>query len=387
MKIPLGLLLGNQGLAENKVLIAPVEIHPHLKLSAGTVLYTRDGGPMQPIEKIKQTLDKLTERAQKANDSKVFMDAMGTMDKEKMVYLNNKLELVEQDVLMVNVAYSDDLTPDGRLFKILSTLYPRYYPKPDSLMKFTDIVKELETRKLQILNDISLPYNETLLVEYKTILDRTKYINIREKLGKLALPVKKQDLFDATSDGRFVISRPLFSYTKKFLYPENTEVTDVIMGNRLVQEFLNGDPLIACRRPDSRDGIYLADNDPNFLDIFKGWLKRNFFKMIGETMNKNEVIRVVQQQRPKYVFLGNLGSDTEQDFTTIEALQKAGAATGLDSNALNIFILLSTKNPGLESNLRNKGLTFIFYKDEIAADVESFGERLKGTFGLFEQTL
>jgi len=384
MKIPLGILLSNKEFAENKILVSPLEIKPHLKLPAGTILYKKEVQDTQtPIDKIKQVLDKLQERAQKAKDQHYVTDAFENMDKVDTLYFNNNYEIIETKIVLVNIAFSSDLEyPDGKLFKILSTLYPQLYPYPDGKLKFSEIVNQLETKQIQILNDIALPYQDAFIVEYKDILDKNKYILLREKLGTLLKPYKRKDLFDLTSDGKELIRANLFSYTKKFLLKKDDILDSGMENNPDVQSILNGDPEIYYRHIDSREGIYIADNNSTFLNPLKTFLKRNYFKVIGESLSLKESDRAIHDLKPKYVFLGSLESDSEFDIKNLEALMQNSEST-LD-NPLNIFVFLNKKDSNIENELRNKGITFIFFKQEFIDGESTAFERLKTTFNLFE---
>jgi len=384
MKVPLGLLLSDTDLAENKVLLAPVDIKPHLKIPAGTVLYRKDVSGPQPIGQIRQVLDRLKERASKAGDSKVFMDAMANMEKETTLYLNNNLVLSETNVMMLNLAFSEDLDwPHGRLFKLLSTLYPHYYPEPDGKLRYSEIVKMLETKQVQILNDLSLLYNESLIVEYKTILDRNKHILLREKLNRLVNPLKMEELFDATTSGKFAISRNLFTYTKKFLYPAETDVDDAVNSNPEVQALLQGDPLILYRQPQSRQGIFLADNSQDVGDKLKGYFKKNFIRLVGETLSRGETESSVKKLRPKFLIIGNLGTDKAPDADFIKKIASENTAAGLTDQPLNVFVLTPARDRALEDKLRSAGLTFFFSKEDILSDFEAQAGRLQSTLDLF----
>ncbi len=386
MKIPLGIFLGNNELAEGVILVAPLEIRPHIRFPAGTVLYKKDAGTaeQQPLDKIKQVFEKLKERCVKAQNSKVFMDAMEPMEKENVLYFNQEHELVEQHVVFVNVAHSDNLTwPDGRLWKLISTLYPLRYPEPDGRAKYTEIVQLLETNRIQFLNDVSLIYNEAFLVEHGTILDRAKYIGLREKMDRIGKPMKKTDVFDATSDGKFICSRPLYSYTKKFLLPANTLVTDDMWNMPEIQEMINGDPLLIYRKPDSRQGIYVAHNDIIVAGKLKDFLKTNYFKVVGESMNKAETLKSVASLRPKFLFLGPLSQDTDIDMSLIESVMNDGGAGQLNNVNLTIFAFLNEKTAAVENNLRSAGVTFIFVKDDVLNNFSAFAQRIKGTMEMF----
>jgi hypothetical protein len=384
MKIPLGLLLSSPELAEGKVLISPVDIKPHLKITAGAVLYQKGGKTPQPLDQIRQVLDKLKERAQRAGDSKVFMDAMTNMEKETTPYFTNNLTLVETNVMFVNVAFSDDLDwPDGKLFRLLATLYPHYYPEPDGKMSYTGLVKMLETKQVQFLNDISLLYNESLIVEYKTVLDRNKHILLREKLNRLAAPLKQTELFDATTSGAFSVSRNLFSYTKKFLYPADTAVDDAMMASPEVKALLAGDPAILYREPRSRQGIFLADNAQDEDDKLKGYFKKHLMRFVGETVSKSEAEASVKNLRPKFLIIGNLGADKTPDVALIKKIAQENAGDGIMEQPLNIFVLTPGKDQALEAALRSAGLTFFFSKEEILTNFDATAARLKSTLDLF----
>ena len=384
MKIPLGILLSNKEFAENKILVSPLEIKPHLKLPAGTILYKKEVQDTQsPIDKIKQVLDKLQERAQKAKDPRYVTDAFENMDKVETLYFNNNHEIVETKIVLVNIALSPDLEyPDGNLFKILSTLYPKFYPYPDGKLKFSEIVKQLETKQIQILNDIALPYQDAFIVEYKDILDKNKYILLREKLGTLLKPYKRKELFDLTSDGKEIIRENLFSYTKKFLFKKNEVLNPDMKNNADVQAILNGDPEIYYRYINSREGIYLADNNSIFLNSLKTFLKRNYFKLVGESLSSKEIGRAIHELNPKYVFLGSLESDSEFNIKNLETLRQNTDSTS--ENPLNIFVFLNKKDATIENELRSKGITFIFSKQEFIDGESTAFERLKNTFNLFE---
>ena len=384
MKIPLGILLSNKEFAENKILISPLEVKPHLKLPSGTILYKKEVQDTQtPIDKIKQVLDKLQERAQKAKDPRYITDAFENMDKVETFYFNNNHEIVETKIVLVNIAFSSDLEyPDGNLFKILSTLYPKLYPYPDGKLKFSEIVNQLETKQIQILNDIALPYQDAFIVEHKDILDKNKYILLREKLGTLLKPYKRKDLFDLTSDGKEIIRENLFSYTKKFLSKKDDILNSDMENNPDVQAILNGDPEIYYRYIDSREGIYIADNNSTFLNSLKTFLKRNYFKVVGESISLKESDRAIQDLNPKYLFLGSLESDSEFDIKHLEALMQNSDST--QDNPLNIFVFLNKQNSNLETVLRSKGISFIFSKQKFIDGESTEFERLKTTFNLFE---
>ncbi|GEM_PF-4981578 len=388
MKVPLGIFLGNTELAEGIRLVAPLEIKPHVRYPAGTVLFTKEAptDTQQPLEKITQVLDKLKERCVKAKNSKVFMDAMEPMEKEITPYFNADHELVEQNVVFINVAYTDDMAwPDGKIWKILSTLYPHYYPEPDGKAKYSEIVKMLETKQVQFLNDISLPYNDSFLVEYRTILDRAKYIGLREKMDKLGKSMKKTDVFDVTSDGSFICSKDLYSYTKKLLVQAKSKITDEIWDLPEIQEMIHGDPLLQYRLPDSRQGIYIAHNDVLVSGRIKDFIKANYMKFLGETTISSETERSIKSLKPKFLFLGPTGQGSEIDMSLVENCVKNGGGASFGSSDMTVFAFLNEKTASVENNLRAAGVTFIFTKDDVLNNFKSFSQRILGTMDLYKQ--
>jgi hypothetical protein len=385
MKVPLGLLLSDASLAEGKTLIAPLEIKPQIRFPAGTVLFRKGASVIQPLEQVRQVLDKIKDRATRAKDSKLFHSAVENMDKDVTLYFGNNLELHETSVLFVNLAYCEDLAwPDGRMWKLLSTLYPIYYPEPDGKIPYSELVALLQTREVQVLNDISLLYNDSIIVEYKNILDRGKHINLREKLDRIKEPVPKDKLFDATTGGKFQISRNLFSYTKKFLYPADTDVTDEILSDPEVAALIAGDPVIDYRLVGSRQGVLLADNGLDSCERIKQWFKKHFIRFTGETLNKDQLAALLKERRPKFLLIGSLGSDKAPDVDLIRKIAEENAGTGgFDDQPLNILVLTPTKDPALEDKLRGAGLTFFFAKDEILAGDAPL-DRLLSVFAMFQ---
>lgn len=386
MKVPLGIFLGNREFAEGTRLVAPLEIKPHVRYPAGTYLIDPDTPPgmQQPLDKIIQVLDKLKERCVKAQSSKTFMDAMEPMEKEITLYFNPEHELVEQNIVFVNVAFEDRLNgPDGSLWKILSTLYPRYYPTPDGKLEYLEIVKLLETKQVQFLNDISLPYNDSFLVEYRTILDRAKYIALREKLDRIGKPLKKTDVFDATSDGSYICSRDLYSYTKKLILRADGKVTDEVWNSPEVQDLLKGNPQLLYRLPESRQGFYLAHNDILVAGRIKDFVKSHFLKILGETSISAEAEKAVGDLKPKFLLLGPVGQEKEISLKTVESCLKKGNDGGFTGASLTVFAFVNEKTPSLENDLRAAGVTFIFTKEDVLNNFNAFCQRIRSAMDLF----